>query len=376
LRGAGVLAKQPAMKILFVTGAPALPQMIAGSQRSSDAIIRGLIERGHDVHLLSALVGGGAIGLRAKILMRLRRTRAVRDRVLGYPTWRAWYPWDAIEEVVARGQYEAAVVLGHSAIRMAKAVQATGPRFLMGFQDVELGSSGSGLAELGQVHGVANSDFTRGFFQARFGLDPIVVHPIIEAAKYRTEPSGRYVTFVNPDAKKGLDVAIGAAAACPDLPFLFVEGWPLTPAQRTTLTARLAAVPNVTLHPSAPDMRAIYRQSRIMLVPSQWEEAFGRVAAEAQFSGIPVIGSDRGGLPEAIGDGGEVIDWQAPASVWAESLRRIWNDPLAYERLSAAALRHAARPALDPVRQLDAWERAIRTVAEVGDWGALPRSLV
>jgi glycosyltransferase involved in cell wall biosynthesis len=364
------------MKILFVTGAPALPQMIAGSQRSSDAIIRGLIARGHEVHLLSALIGGGAIGLRAKIVMRLRRTRAVCDRVLGYPTWRAWYPWDAVDEVVTRGGYDAVVVLGHSAIRMAKAVRATGRRFLMGFQDVELGSGGSGLAKLGHVPGVANSEFTRRFFNERFGLDPIVVHPIIEAAKYRTDPAGRYVTFVNPDPKKGLDVAIAVAGLCPDLPFLFVEGWPLTPDQRAGLLGRLAAVPNVTLHPSAPDMREIYRQSRIMLVPSQWEEAFGRVAAEAQFSGIPVIGASRGGLPEAIGNGGVVIDWQAPASVWADTLRHLWNDRTAYDRLAAAARAHAARPALDPVRQMDAWESAIRTVAMGGDWGALPRSLV
>nr|WP_299595893.1 glycosyltransferase [Sphingomonas bacterium] len=364
------------MKILFVTGAPALPQMIAGSQRSSDAIIRGLIARGHDVHLLSALIGGGAIGLRAKVVMRLRRTRAVCDRVLGYPTWRAWYPWEAIDEVVARGRYDAVVVLGHSAIRMAKAVRATGQRFLMGFQDVELGSSGSGLAELGRVPGVANSEFTRRFFHTRFGLDPIVVHPIIEAAKYRTAPTGRYVTFVNPDPKKGLDVAIAVAARCPDLPFLFVEGWPLTPEQRAALHVRLGAVPNVTLHPSAPDMRDIYRMSRIMLVPSQWEEAFGRVAAEAQFSGIPVIGSNRGGLPEAIGDGGVVIDWDAPAPIWSDALLRLWNDPASYDRLAAAARRHAARPALDPVRQMDAWESAIRTVASAGDWGALPRALV
>jgi glycosyltransferase involved in cell wall biosynthesis len=364
------------MKILFVTGAPGLPQMIAGSQRSSDAIIRGLLARGHDVHLLSALIGSGAIGWRAKIVMRLLRTKAVRDRVLGYPTWRAWYPWEAVEEVVERGRYDAVVVLGHSAIRMAKAVAKTGSRFLMGFQDVELGSSGSGLEELGNVHGVANSEFTREFFCRQFKIDPIVVHPIVETGKYRTCPDGKYVTFVNPDPKKGLDVSLAVAALCPDIAFLFVEGWPLTPEQRTALQARIAVLPNVTLHPSAPDMRGVYRQSRLMLVPSQWEEAFGRVAAEAQISGIPVIGSSRGGLPEAIGEGGVVIDWQAPASEWAAALRHVWYEQAAYNRMSAAARRHAARPALNPARQLDAWENAIQTVASGGDWAALPRSVV
>ena len=35
---------------------------------------------------------------------------------------------------------------------------------------------------------------------------------------------------------------------------------------------------------------------------------FGRIAVEPQFSGIPVVASDRGGLPEAVGPGGVLID--------------------------------------------------------------------
>ncbi len=53
------------------------------------------------------------------------------------------------------------------------------------------------------------------------------------------------------------------------------------------------------------DTRSVYAATRVLLVPSQWKaETWGRVASEAQFSGIPVLASDVGGSPEAVAPGG------------------------------------------------------------------------
>lgn len=41
----------------------------------------------------------------------------------------------------------------------------------------------------------------------------------------------------------------------------------------------------------------------ILLVPSQWAEPLGRVVLEAASYGVPVVGSDRGGIPEIINQG-------------------------------------------------------------------------
>jgi glycosyltransferase involved in cell wall biosynthesis len=91
----------------------------------------------------------------------------------------------------------------------------------------------------------------------------------------------------------------------------------------------------------------------MLLVPSQWEsETWGRVVTEAQFSGIPVVASSRGGLPEAVGAGGTILTHDAVAELWAATIRDLWRDDRRHRALSQAALAHAARPAIDPDYQL------------------------
>src|SRR3546814_16019482 len=84
---------------------------------------------------------------------------------------------------------------------------------------------------------------------------------------------------------------------CPEIPFCFVEGWPMNAEERAALHARVAAHSNLRLQQRTHDMREVYRRTHTLLVPSHWEEAWGRVATEAQFSGIPVLASARRGLP-------------------------------------------------------------------------------
>lgn len=46
--------------------------------------------------------------------------------------------------------------------------------------------------------------------------------------------------------------------------------------------------------------------------PDKWEGAFGRVAAEARVSGIPVAASQLGAMPEAVGSGSVLLERDAP----------------------------------------------------------------
>ncbi|HSR26718.1 MAG TPA: glycosyltransferase, partial [Candidatus Eisenbacteria bacterium] len=59
--------------------------------------------------------------------------------------------------------------------------------------------------------------------------------------------------------------------------------------------------------PVAPVDRAelwrLMAGSAVTLMPVEWEEPFGMVAAEAQMAGCPVVGYRRGGLPEVVEEG-------------------------------------------------------------------------
>jgi glycosyltransferase involved in cell wall biosynthesis len=127
-----------------------------------------------------------------------------------------------------------------------------------------------------------------------------------------------------------------------------VLSWTHRPEVLARLRERAAAAGNITLHPPTQDMRPIYAGAKILLAPSQWEEAWGRVATEAHVNGVPVLGSNRGGLPEAIGPGGVVLPADAPAEDWAAALSRLWDDPVAYAASSKAARAYSRRPEIQP----------------------------
>lgn len=85
------------------------------------------------------------------------------------------------------------------------------------------------------------------------------------------------------------------------------------------------------------------RRASALLIPSH-SETFGLVALEAAANGIPVIASRVGGLPEAVGDNGVLID-DRRAESWAAAIDAVLaeaHDAAGRTRLRARALAHAA----------------------------------
>lgn len=102
-------------------------------------------------------------------------------------------------------------------------------------------------------------------------------------------------------------------------------------------------------------MRTVYRDAKLVLVPSRCAEGWGRVVSEAQVSGIPALASNLGGLPESVGRGGILVDPAAGIDEWERALARLWDDDREYERLAESAREHSLRPefhAAAIVRQL------------------------
>lgn len=197
-------------------------------------------------------------------------------------------------------------------------------------------------AEMG-VELVALSRFVRDRIRELCGAEAEVVHSLIEEESYRVEPDrDGYVTMINPHPVKGLEVFLGLMPLLPEVRFLAVEAWPLGP-DLEEVERSLSAFPNVRFLRQRADVRDVYRMTRLLLVPSIVEEGGPRVVREAHLSGIPVVGSPRGALPEHLGDGGVLVeDYESPRA-WADAVRALLAEPGRLEELSRAAFRNARR---------------------------------
>jgi len=292
--------------------------------------------------------------VKSRIVKKLTGRRFSVDRRLGYPVFRAWDPTDP-SEVVKRFKPDLAVIRAPGSVPMAVEMDRLGVLAIIYLHTLQAEALGGHPISVPNARFMTCSNFAARWYHEKFGIDPVVVPPYLDAERYRVDSTREYVTFINPHPWKGFEIAAEVARACPDIPFLFVESWRLPDAIRDDVLSTIAKLANVTLMPPTRNMRQVYARTRVLLVPSQWQESWGRVASEAHVSGIPVVGSRRGGLPEAIGEGGVVIEHDAPIAKWSDAVRRLWHDDAEYSRLSQAALDYAQRPDLDPDRQIETY---------------------
>lgn len=339
------------MRILLTIGSAYLPQRSGGAQSSTNQLVQGLTAKGHTVAVMSRLAGGGWTEISSRIKRRLAGTRFSHDTLPGHPVYRAWDLTDT-SEVVRKFRPDVAVVQNGSTIPIAKDLEAHGIPLLLYFRNVEFEELQGSPTELQRALFIANSEFTAKRHEEAFGINCVVIPPLVNAEHYRTSSTRANVTFINPYPVKGLDIALAIAAQCADIPFVFVESWGINAERRAALDKQLSTLPNVTLQPRTSDMKTVFGKTRILLAPSLWEEAWGRVATEAHCSGIPVVGSRQGGLPESIGPGGITLDIEAPISEWVAAVRLLWDDPAEYDRLSAAALEFSQRPGMQLEHQI------------------------
>src|SRR5262245_18337283 len=108
--------------------------------------------------------------------------------------------------------------------------------------------------------------------------------------------------------------------------------------------------------PPVPTPADYFALTRLLVVPSVWEEPFGRVAAEAMINAIPPLGSDRGSLPAVVGGdfsaggGGRVLPipaWMThkttdvpsehEAAPWYDAVCPLWDEAYIYLSVGARA---------------------------------------
>ena len=104
----------------------------------------------------------------------------------------------------------------------------------------------------------------------------------------------------------------------------------------------------------------LYQQMDMLVVPTQTtnriREQFGRVLVEAMASGLPVIGSTCGAIPEVIDDAGLIVP-EGNSAALAAALRRLLLDCALREELTRAGRRR--------VMQHYSWDRVADKMHEM-----------
>lgn len=337
------------MKILYASERPPYPFFLGGAARSAHYLLSTLVR---DYEVDATAVGSAGFGGRqwtvADIADRdlLTASAPVQDGAM--VTVHGPYPvrlvGDFFEQLPAVIESEAPDVVWTQLDgfdRVALVARSLGRDAIVYLRDAEdTPTALRNVVDAGCAL-VCNSEFMARRVLSLTRCRAAVIYPSLESQfGVHGDPDG-FITMINPYRVKGVDTFLAVAREMPDKRFLLVESWLLEPAGLAALRQRLADLPNVTFMHRVADVSEVYARTRLLLVPSIWEEAFGRVVIEAQSCGIPVVASHRGGLPESVGDGGLCVADYASAPAWIAAIRPILDDLGRYRELASRAFAHA-----------------------------------
>ena len=155
------------------------------------------------------------------------------------------------------------------------------------------------------------------------------------------------------DPVKGLDILVDAVRAVPHDAGLELHIWAIA-RSTTELTYRDAMVgrargdTRVTFHDETTDHAAIYGALDVLVVPSVWLETGPLVVLEAQAAGLPVVGSNLGGIAERVKDGEDgILVAPGDRTALAEVLTRLAVDRERVERLRPKRLPRSVGDVVD-----------------------------
>ncbi|CAD5257117.1 conserved hypothetical protein [Halomonas sp. 59] len=180
---------------------------------------------------------------------------------------------------------------------------------------------------------LTDSQATADMYRQTIGYSAKPVGKFIAPESFIAERHERNrLLFVNPSWQKGGSVFVQLAEKLererPDIELEVVEArsdWPAVLRETTRRMGELRnSLSNVTVTANTNDMRGPYGRARVVMAPSLWWESSGRVLAEAMLNGIPALITNRGGMPEMIGNAGIAFDF--PDACYEEPYHHLLSD--------------------------------------------------
>jgi glycosyltransferase involved in cell wall biosynthesis len=336
--------------------------VLGGAGKACRGLVEGLAQRGHSCAVVSIedrqqLAAQGFKPSRTQGVFKLER-----DGIQIYASENAQEQWRPMRECLRTFDPDWTLVCEHGVMLLGTAVDQHDPaRTVLVAQSIITHlptESANALEDLvrslvKKTAGIITiSNYMRDYIKEWSGLDSTVLH----FPSYGSGPftlfhnfDRGYVTIVNPYVYKGIAIFLALARNLPHVKFAAVPLWGTDEQDR----AALSQLPNVTLLDPSPNLDDIFGQTKVLLAPSLWGEAFGQIVVDAMLRGIPVLASNVGGLPEAklgvdyvlpvnvieryeLGSDGEVqpVVPEQDVTPWVETLNRLLADRALYERLS------------------------------------------
>lgn len=144
---------------------------------------------------------------------------------------------------------------------------------------------------------ICNSKYMSKKLKELYGKNSKVLYPFVDERRLikefnsvKDEVYSKGVVFVGDALIKGINIAKDLSTQLPNVKFYFFSRY----------ISEKKVENNIIWMPWQNKEVDIYKYASFVIVPSIWEEAYGRVSREAYILGIPVFVSNIGGLPESV----------------------------------------------------------------------------
>ena len=294
------------MNILFVRNNPSYPALYAGTENALHGLALRLVHDGHKV--VFASVGKD-------------KAEFVTEKY-GYQTFRSDDVTLATNNALSNFRPDVCVVIEIGAWMLELGEKVLKLPLVCYQHNIHEDLKTLTIEVKRKVRFIANSKFTRHVL-GLLNIPSVVVPPIFGIEKYAgVEPEKRkYAVFVSLQERKGFSVCKRLAERRPERRFAFVNSW----GTKQENLDQLKELDNVTIVRNQPDLKSVFKKTRLVVMPSLSSETWGLTATEALVSKIPVLASNGGNLPNTVGSGGLVVPLTLEMDYWLYAFDKFYE---------------------------------------------------